>query len=99
MSAMSKQVNAFSMKYAALYWFSAATGKSLNVSLMHFASATFAFNIGKLAILTIFWECVLTEYPENSFVTLTHYLSDVTLTKESFNVLVKAYWSKESFNL
>jgi hypothetical protein len=55
---------------------------------MHSVSSTFSFNIGKLAILTIFWEFVLTEDLENSPVTMTHYLSDVTLTKESCNALV-----------
>ncbi len=53
MSAISKQVNAFSMKMAAVCWFSALTGKTLNVSGVLSTSETSLFNVGSLDILTL----------------------------------------------
>ncbi len=54
MSAMSKQLNAFSMKMAAVCWFSALTGKTLNVSGVLSTSETNLLNMGSFDILTLF---------------------------------------------
>jgi hypothetical protein len=54
MSAMSKQLNAFSEKMAAVCWFSALTGKTLNVSGVLSTSETNLFNMGSFDILTLF---------------------------------------------
>ncbi len=62
MSAMSKQINSFSVKDAAVCWFSALTGKLLNVFLAPSASVTFSFNTDNFDILTLFCKCVLTEF-------------------------------------
>ncbi len=54
MSAMSKQLNAFSVKMAAVCWFSALTGKTLNVSGALSTSEISLLNMGSFDILTIF---------------------------------------------
>jgi hypothetical protein len=53
MSAMSKQINAFSVKMAAVCWFSALTGKTLNVSGV-LTSESSLLNMGSFDILTLF---------------------------------------------
>ncbi len=99
MSAMSKQINAFSVKMATVCWFIVLTGKTLNVFVSLSTSETNLLNVGSFDILTLFEQWVLTESLENSPVTLTHYLSDVTLTKESCNVLVNSFWSEIKLRL
>ncbi len=54
MSEISKQINAFSVKMAAVCWFSALTGKTLNVSGVLSISETNLLNIGSFDILTLF---------------------------------------------
>jgi hypothetical protein len=54
MSARSKQINAFSIKMAAVCRFSALTGKTLNVSGVLSTSETNLLNIGSSDILTLF---------------------------------------------
>ena len=54
MSAISKQINAFSVKMAAVCWFSALTGKTLNVSGVLSTLETNLLNIGSSDILTLF---------------------------------------------
>ena len=54
MSAMNKQLNAFSVKMAAVCWFSALTGKTLNVSGVLSTSETHLFNMGSVDILSLF---------------------------------------------
>ncbi len=54
MSARSKQINAFSVKMATVYWFSALTGKTLNVSDALSTSETNLLNMGSFDILTLF---------------------------------------------
>jgi hypothetical protein len=54
MRAMSKQINAFSVKMAAVCWFSDLTGKTLNVSGVLSTSGTSLFNMGNFDILTLF---------------------------------------------
>jgi hypothetical protein len=54
MAARSKQINAFSVKMVAVFWFSALTGKTLNVSGEVWTSETNLLNIGSSDILTLF---------------------------------------------
>ncbi len=99
MIAISKQINAFSVKLAAVWWFSALTGITLNVSGVLSTSETSLLKMGSFDILTLLYQWVLTATLEHSPVTLTHYLSDVTFTKESCNVLVNSFWSEIKLSL
>ncbi len=54
MSAISKQINAFSVKMAAVCWFNALTGKTLNVSGVLSTSEISLFSMGSFDILTLF---------------------------------------------
>ncbi len=54
MSAISKQLNALSVKMAAVFWFSALAGKTLNVSGALSTSETNLLNMGSFDILTLF---------------------------------------------
>ncbi len=54
MSAISKEINAFSVKMAAVCWFSALTGKTLNVSDVLSTSETNLLNMGSFDILALF---------------------------------------------
>jgi hypothetical protein len=54
MSAISKQINAFSVKMAAVCCFGALTGKMLNVFGALSTSETSLFNMGSFDILTLF---------------------------------------------
>jgi hypothetical protein len=54
MSAKSKQINAFSVKMAAICWFSVLTGKTLNVSGVLSTSEISLLNMVSFDILTLF---------------------------------------------